>query len=198
LNKEELLAYTYNYLSYLFRSKTTLINQVILFGSVARGDFDENSDVDIFIDVDSKNEKEMNKIAERALNKFYQLEQEKWQLKGIKNKINLKIGFLEEWNLKDSLEREGIVLYSSATSPKLKKYFLFLLEPVKPIKKRIRVMRKLVGRKEKGYKDVGIISKCGGRVLNTRTFVVPVNGFKEVSSLLAKEKVIYQFEEIWE
>ena len=66
LNKEELLAYTYNYLSYLFRSKTTLINQVILFGSVARGDFDENSDVDIFIDVDSKNEKEMNKIAERV------------------------------------------------------------------------------------------------------------------------------------
>ncbi len=197
LSKDELVAYTYAYLSYLFRIKTHPINRIFLFGSVARGDFDENSDVDIFIDTEQKNEKKLKKNAERALNRFYELEREKWRLKSIPNQISLKVGSLNKWKLKESIETDGIILYSTASSPNLKKYMLFNLEPVTPLKRRMKVIRNLFGRKELGYKEHGLVAKYGGKTFNPRSFMVPSEGQPEIAAFLAREKVKFSFEEIW-
>lgn len=63
LHKESLFPYIYTYLGYLFREKNIFgkINRIFLFGSVARNDFDEQSDIDLFIDTEKKNEPELKK-----------------------------------------------------------------------------------------------------------------------------------------
>ncbi len=55
LEKNELIAYASDFVSYLLsKFKEGEINRVILHGSIARGDFDEESDIDLFIDVKDK------------------------------------------------------------------------------------------------------------------------------------------------
>lgn len=197
LSKEERFAYAYAYLSYLFRGEKPKIRRIFLFGSIARGDFDEKSDLDLFLDVDKKDEKRLTKMAERALNRFQEVEGEKWRLKGIQNKISIKVGFLEDWKLKESVEKEGIILYSTAASSNLQKFLLFNLEPITPIKKRIKVVRKLFGRKETGYKDSGLVAEYKGKILNPRSFIVSYEGLGKITAFLSKEKVRFSFEEIW-
>ncbi|MBI4454129.1 nucleotidyltransferase domain-containing protein [Candidatus Woesearchaeota archaeon] len=197
MDRDELISQIYSFISYLFRESNIKINRIFLFGSVARGDFDEESDIDIFIDVDKKNEKPIGIKAYRALNRFYEIEGEKWKLKGIKNKISLKVGALDEWELKSSIEMEGIVLYSTVASSSLKKYFLFSLPSITPVKKRNKVLRNLFGRKEKGYNDNGMISKYDGKVLSPKCFIISSEGPKEITLFLTKEKVNFSFVEIW-
>ena len=60
MERNELIAYAMDFASYL-ESKIEGINRIILHGSVSREDFDEESDIDIFIDTKEKNLK--NKTA---------------------------------------------------------------------------------------------------------------------------------------
>ena len=65
LNKFELVSCASAFVSFVLKSREidkTKIDEIILFGSVARGDFTEKSDVDIF--VNTKNE-EIEKIRDR-------------------------------------------------------------------------------------------------------------------------------------
>lgn len=194
MHREELLAKTYSFLSYLFREEPP-IKRLFLFGSVARGDFDEESDIDLFLEVGKKDEKRTKRMAEKALQRFYKIEGEKWKYRGTDNPFSLKFGPLEEWKLKNSIEREGIALYASVIAPDLKKYLLFTIRPIKPLKKRIRVVRKLFGRE--GYQEKGMVGTYHGKILDPRTFIVSADGLKEITYYLAKEKVEFRFEEIW-
>ena len=200
MNRGKLIAMSHSFVSYLFREHDldNKIHNIFLFGSVARNDFDESSDVDIFIDIEKKDEKQTEKIAQRALKKFYQIEGEKWLFKGIKNNISLKIGSLEEWELKSSIENEGIVLFSLSPTAKLKKYLLFYIKPIKSPKKRVKIIRTLFGRNEKNYKTKGLVHEFEGKTINTRVFLVPSHRMKDIASFLSKEKVNFGFEEVWQ
>ena len=75
MKKNELYAYLTDFLSILYLKKDLLtkINSIILFGSVARGDFDKKSDVDIlFINKNKKlvgkSCREISLIAGKELN----------------------------------------------------------------------------------------------------------------------------------
>ena len=200
LNKEELFPYIYSYLSYLFREKNTSsqIDQIFLFGSVARNDFDEESDIDLFIDTEKKNEPEIEKKVILTLKKFNQIEGNKWKFKGIKNTLSIKVGLLSEWELKESIEKEGIMLYStSSTQNNLKKQLLFTFSPIISPKKRVKVIRTLFGRQEKMYKDKGIVQKYEGKILSPRVFLISPDALNIVTTLFSKEKIDYFFEEIW-
>lgn len=202
MNKENFIAISYSYLSYLFRDKQIKdkIKRIYLFGSVVRGEADENSDIDIFVDIgklESSNEKIIKKQCELALKQFYKIEGKKWEYKGITNKFSLKVGNLNEWDLKNSIEREGIVLYSTTSISNLTKYLLFSFEAIKNPKKRIRVVRKLFGRKDQLYKDNGLVGKFSGKVITPRSFFVSSDGLVDITSFFSKEKVKFSFEEIW-
>lgn len=199
LNRAKLIALGYAYLSYLFREKDIQekIKAMYLFGSVARGDFDKESDIDIFIDVEKTNEAFIKKAHQSALKKLYAIEGKKWELKGIFNPFAIKIGNLDEWDLKESVIREGIILFSQSSGIKMQKYLLFSFAPITEAKKRIRVIRQLFGRMEKEYQEQGLVQKYNGKILSPRVFIVPALALKEITQFLAEEKVQYEFEEIW-
>ncbi len=199
LNKENLLALCYVYLSYLFREKNVQekIKIIYLFGSVARGDFDKESDIDIFIDAEKRNEEFIKKASSRALKKMYAIEGKKWELKGILNPFAIKIGDLEEWDLKESIMREGIVFFGQSSATRMQKYLLFSFAVIKEPKKRIRVIRRLFGRMEKEYKEHGVVQKHNGKIISSRVFLVPASALKETTQFFAEEKVQYEFQEIW-
>ncbi len=55
MNRYELIAYAMDFCSFLLKSEmANEIKKIILFGSVARGDFDSESDIDIFIDTEKE------------------------------------------------------------------------------------------------------------------------------------------------
>ena len=60
----KLIAYSYDFVSFLLEKTRYLdkINSIILFGSVAREEAGKNSDVDIFMDIISKDKKIENEI----------------------------------------------------------------------------------------------------------------------------------------
>ncbi|MBS3137200.1 nucleotidyltransferase domain-containing protein [Candidatus Woesearchaeota archaeon] len=199
LNRQIILAYCYAYISYLFREPEIKqqIKKIYLFGSCTRGDFDKESDVDIFIETDKKNELLIKKISVHALKKFNSIEQNKWELRGIANKFSLKIGDLLEWELKNSIDKEGIALYSKTSATNLQKYLLFQFNPIQKISKRVKIIRTLFGRKEINYNDNGMIDAFEGKRISPTVFIVKEEGLQEITEFLAEEKVIFSFEEIW-
>src|SRR3989338_11413321 len=98
--KNELAAYAMSFASFVMASEAgNKINNIILFGSVAKNEFDKESDVDIFIDTDAK-EKEILK----HLRLFYESQHMKtWRLIGIENEISLHVGQLDKHPLKRSI-----------------------------------------------------------------------------------------------
>lgn len=203
MNREELMAKAYAFLSYLFRDARIKerIQRVYLFGSVARNDFDEGSDIDLFVDVEKKNEEAVQNIVGRALNRFLELEGERWNLKGLTPEVKVKVGFLEEWELQPSVEREGLVLYApslAGVTGRLRKYLLFSLQPITDPAKRVKVTRTLAGRVEKEYTISGLVQQREGRFLHPRIFLIPSTAGKEIAAFLSKEKVKFTLEEIWQ
>src|SRR3989338_1825744 len=134
MKRESLIAYTMNFISFLLDEKISKdIARIILFGSVARGDYNDESDIDLFIDTKANIEKEVGKI----LSFFNQSEiQKKWELKGLKNELSLKVGNLEDYNLKRSIISDGVILYGKFKDiPEKVEYYLLFSLSFKNIKK---------------------------------------------------------------
>ena len=195
-----MLSYAQSFVSFLFRTpgvNVTDIKSVYLFGSVARGDFDEDSDIDIFINAD-KNEKEILKFSKIALKNFYRSnEYKKFSLLGITNPISVKCGDVEKWGLFRSIKAEGIIMYSSSLFPLFRKYFLVEIKPVKDITKRNRIIRKLVGRKEADRKEKGLVEQIGGQILDSRHYIIPAEKIMSVTKILSKENALFEIRELW-
>ena len=107
MKRNKLISLAQSFVAFLIESVD--IDQAILFGSVANNEFDEESDIDIFIDKEKKNEKKID----NALFLFEKSDTyQKYVITGIKNKISLKIGKLDKWpSLKRSIISNGIMLY---------------------------------------------------------------------------------------
>lgn len=200
MKKAELVAYAHAYLSYLLPRVKTKIREIILFGSVARGDFDKDSDIDLFFDVLNQKdalllEKELKQLDRR----FYESKiSEIWKQKGLTNPIAAKVGILEQWELRGSVLAEGITLQGKYRGGLPGEgYMLFSFPPIKDVTKRNRITRALFGREEKGFKKEGMVSKIGGRRISPTVFLVPLQFSRECISFLRSEKVDIELREIW-
>ena len=174
------------------------VKSIILFGSVAKNNFDNESDIDIFVECDKKDEKKISIILE--LYKKTE-EYEKLKLDGVKNEISIKSGRLGEWkNLKRSIIFGGIVLYGSyyGTPDKLNHKLLFLLN-LKGISRttKIKIWRSLYGYKQKVGKKVYISKGKVEKKLGRGAFLVPIQDSQEVISYLKRNKVKYSFLDVW-
>lgn len=199
LNYKEIIAYASAFAAFILPKID--VKEVILFGSVARGQATAESDIDLFFNIEKEEEAEKIKaIIKRELIKFQKSKiAEVWHLKGIKNEIKQEVGVLEKWKLKRSLIAEGIQLYGKYRElpEKLKHWVFFSISPIKNIAKRNKVTRALFGRKEKKYSTTGMIEKVNGKKLTSLSFVIPVENAGEFMNFLSAEKINYILFELW-
>lgn len=202
LSQTALIGYALNFTSFLLDSKIgAKISKVILFGSVARGDYTRKSDIDLFIDADENLETEIGKIL--ILYKSSQA-YKSWKLKGIKNDLSIKVGRLKEWSLRREVLSSGITLYGKFNElPEKTRYFaLIRLGMGKTgLAKQMRVWRQLYGYKQKVGKKVyvtnGLIEEADGKKLGKAVFLIPMESRFKVLAFLKKNKINYIINELW-
>ena len=184
----ELVSYAIDFASFLMQNlkESNKIKSIILFGSVARGEATSKSDVDVFVEVFSEStilEKEINKIKDD----FFESTKFKdyWNLFGIKNEINIIVGKLEDWKLKDTMLGSSIVLYSKY-SPKLdegKNKVILYWDVIKNNSKRVMLSKKLFGYSHYGKKYKGFLEVYGGVKLGANVILI----YAEEMNLFLKE-----------
>lgn len=201
MKRQSLISYAMNFASFLLDEKISQgINNIILFGSVARGDFDEESDIDVFVDTKKNIEEEVHKV----MSLFNQSElQKKWELKGIKNEISVKVGDLSKWRLRRDIITDGILLYGKFKDiAKDIEYYLLLTLSFRKFRQsqKVKLWRKLYGYKQKVGKKVyhskGIVDKSNTKRLEN-CLIVPMKNKKEILDFLNKEGIKYSVNEIW-
>ena len=193
-------AYSNYFVSFLLNELDNVsnINQIILFGSVAKEEATKNSDVDIFIDLKRK-DKNFDGIIKKIEDRFYESREALlFKNKGIYNKINVIIGKLEEWkDLKDSIESHGIVLYGPYIPEKIggRKHVIVLWSKIG--ENRGAFLNKIYGVKirDKIYK--GLVELLGGRKLGKSSVMIPAENKKDFLDLMKKYKVDYKVLEVY-
>jgi len=193
------IAYTMDFASYLV-SKIAKIDRIILHGSMARGDFNDKSDVDLFIDTREKNsEKQIKKAEENYLktDKY-----KRWSLKGYSYPFSLIVGRLDssEWkDLKRAIANTGIILYGKyiASTEKTHQYVLISFEGIKPESKRISVYRKLFGFTQEKKQYVGLASKARALKIGKGALLVPLPYAKEVMNYFYEKKAAIKVYDVW-
>ncbi len=200
------IAYAQDFASFLIQSlnqDAEKIIQLVLFGSVSRGEEGKNSDIDLFVDV--TDEIIEPKILD-AVEKFYESIKFKryWSLLGVRNKISCTVGRLKEWDsLKRSLIANGFVLYGKYSGKiKTKPYYLFIVSPGKSRNQNLVVWRALYGyiqkRGRKKYIQEGLVRRYEGRKLGNGVFIIPAGHLPKIRSFLIKNKFKHELIPFWQ
>ncbi|MBI4895917.1 MAG: nucleotidyltransferase domain-containing protein [Candidatus Aenigmarchaeota archaeon] len=203
MNKYELIAYASDFVSFILRRKDLAkeIENIILFGSIARGDFDDESDVDIFVESNKDLE---NKIQEVL--KLYNSSKQKefWELKGVRNPISVKTGIVKDWKLINrSIISDGILLYGKykALPKDLEHYALFKIHLDGERSKKVSIWRKLYGYRQKigkkTYETKGLIHELNGRRIERGVIAIPIKSMQEIYKFMKMNKINYEIFEIW-
>jgi hypothetical protein len=204
MNKR-LLSYALEFASVLVDSlneKELLgLKEIILFGSVARGEASKESDIDIFINVSKsgKNSSSIERTISYILNSEYKNSNrnypekifskkaitgfvERWKLMGMDNRINCIVGELNKWgDLKQSIISDGIILYGKYTGlVKGRSFVIISWDKIKPETKRVFLSKKLYGYNSKGKRYSGIIEGTGTIKLASNCIMVPLEDAKKV------------------
>lgn len=202
----ELIAYAMDFASFLIQKlkEKDKINNIILFGSAARGEAGKSSDIDIFVDLVKENSR-LEEDIQSCLDRFFDSVKYKdyWKLLGVKNEIKLMKGELDKWkSLKPSIIANGILLYGKY-KPEIKdgKHMVFFVwENVRPNSKRVLFNKQLFGFKqgEKFYN--GLIQKYNGERIGKGCILVPIdksvifhNHFKKYTVNVKIKKVLEYF-----
>lgn len=200
LNFKELLAYSLAFISFVI-PKIDPVKEIILFGSVARKENTKESDIDLFFNLERKADQDkIKEVISEELKKFYKSKiAEIWSLKEVKNTINVNVGKLEEWKLKRSIISDGICLYGKYKEipQNMKDFVFFNISPIRDIAKRNRIIREIFGRKEKKYSKNGILASLNGKKISPSAFIIPKDKANQIITFLSKEKIDYQFFELW-
>ncbi|MBI4896441.1 MAG: nucleotidyltransferase domain-containing protein [Candidatus Aenigmarchaeota archaeon] len=202
---KNLFPYIYDFLSLLLgdNKMKSKIKRIILFGSVARGEADEESDIDVFIDVWSKHDiletKEYVKDAEK---RFYVISEKKWSLLGITQPITCIVGILDDghWkSLRSEIISGGYTLFGKFEEKEegwahyaMINYSLSALKQAKKMK----LLRKLFGyavkKGRKKYVQYGIVEGTGGVKLSSNVLLIPVEKSRDVIKILNSSGVTAQ------
>ena len=199
----ELVSYALDFTSFLIQNikDSARINSIILFGSVARDEATKESDVDIFIDTQG-NEKNLEKEIKKITDQFFDSIKFKkyWQLLNVKNEINIIVGKLEEWKLKDSMLGSSIILYQKY-APKLKEgknMTILTWENVRQNSNRVMFNKKVFGYNYYGKFYNGLLQKYDGKKLGTNTIIVPIEHLNDFTKLFKEFKITLKIMRVFE
>jgi predicted nucleotidyltransferase len=205
MKKEIIISYLYDFLSDLMNSlNNKKINQIILFGSVAKDDFDKESDIDIFIDTEEDIEKEYK----NALFNFEKRSERTWKLKEIDFPINSIRDNLkkEKWdNLRQEISSNGIILYGRYKKElKELEHKIMITYSIKKLNsnKKMKIIRILNGYKniknKKVYIQKGLIEKTNSKKIDTNSIIIKYDYLNDFKKIFKDNKVSYTIKEIWE
>ena len=199
MKQTEIFAYTYDFISMLLEQKNIKesLNKIILFGSIARGDFDEESDVDLFFEIKKEsNEKETEQLIKETINNFEIVAEKTWNLRNINLPIKVIVGTENDvtWdNLKDEIKHYGLVLYGQYQEQKENKTLIsYSLKNLNQNEK-MNCLRKLYGyttkTKNKVYSNKGFLSTLGAVKTATNQIISKIENTKEILALLKEFNV---------
>ncbi len=192
------VSYAENALSFLFLDPTLFpfIRTIYLYGSAARGELTESSDIDIFID--SSSEKDIEAMAKAAFSRFISSQDYgKWKRLGFTFPFSIHAGDFQEWELRSSILADGIILYSKNSFLDIgNRYILFIITLPKNKKKYLHFIRTFFGRKEKGYTEHGVLHDIHGSKISSTVVVIPKEHLQTLTQFFIKEKISYRFKEV--
>ena len=207
MNKNEYLSYLYDFNRFLMVHFKKEPPEIILFGSIARGDFHKDSDIDLFINVKNKTEqKEIEQIVKRTKMEFETAASNSWFLKEINLPIKVIVGDLDSprWSaLKREIISTGRIVYGKYKElpKKLNHYYLlsFDLKNLQP-KNKVKFIRQLYGyeskKVQKVYHRTGILQERGVRI-NQNTLLISTEHHNLFLGLFKQFKIKYQIREVW-
>lgn len=169
------------------------IEQIILFGSAARGEATKKSDIDIFINVPSENKmaRAGMAIAVQAVTEAFYVTTEfrkNWKQRGIENEIKCIVGNLDEWeDLKPSIISDGIILYGKYTGVvKGRSFVVVSWEKVSPETKRVLLSKKLYGYNMNGKRYAGAVEGTQTTKLGSNCIMVPLESSKGILAVFTE------------
>ncbi len=192
-DQENRKAYAVSFVSYLLKNiDHASIDNIILYGSVAKNQSTKESDVDIFVNVKKETEKTNKNIREIADGFYSSKEAIIFKLLGVDSDINLMIGKLDDWvDLKRSILSDGILLwgkYEEKTKPSDTEHkVIFFWEGVG--KNRTAFLNKLYGYKTKKIEVKGVLGKWGAQKLGKSCVILPIKHREEMIEILKKYRV---------
>lgn len=174
---------------------------VVLYGSVARGEYDARSDVDLLLIFENEGSRERaeRKVSEIVVKLGHRLEPQCYSLDGLKRADK---SFLRE------VFREGVQLYGIVKVPSAPT--LLGLRPARlveisvdelPNVKKVKFSQALYGRTSKVgkrcYAYHGLLRGLGGRQLGRGVVEVPEDVWPELKSFLDGWRVRYKSDKVW-
>lgn len=206
---KNMFPYIFDYISIIFENVEIkkYVKRIILFGSVATGEHDKESDIDLFIDVPKNKIKRIEKIIKYTEKRFYTISKNKWSLSSINNPIKCIIGGLQEprWKeIKSEIISTGILLYGKfeVLPKKLSHYSLFTYSLSRlQQKEKMKFLRKFFGYKStkegKEYIQEGFLIGIGGKKLTSNSLLIPVEKSRQVQKLFNLFKITPEIREVW-
>ncbi|MBN1156623.1 nucleotidyltransferase domain-containing protein [Candidatus Woesearchaeota archaeon] len=202
--KSKLIPYAMDFASFLIQKieQRDLIRNIILFGSAAREESSETSDIDLFVDIVKRNTRTEQSIR-KCLEDFLASTKHKnyWKLLGIENEIKLTIGNLDEWKeLKPSIIANGLVIYgkfkTDVRSGKHRAFFIW--ENIKPNSKRVLFNKQLLGYRQNGRFYDGLMQKLNGERLGKGCLLVPLESSIAFHKLFKKYNIAVKIKKVIE
>jgi len=208
MKQNDLISYTYDFISQLIENKIIVedVKKIILFGSVVRGDFREDSDIDLFFDASRSSEK-IKDLIKKEISKFEERIKKTWVLRGIDLPIKVVVGDLEQekWKeLKQEILNYGKILYGNYKEipEKIEHKILitYILNKVQQ-KKKMALLRNLYGyvikKGNKKYIQKGLVERIEGEKINSNTLMINVVDLSEVKKIFKKFNIKYNLRDIW-
>lgn len=199
--RNDLVAYALDFASF-FVQKVALeeIQSIILFGSVARGEENRESDVDIFIDLAGEIPSAEKRYPE-IVKLFMQSVKYKhyWKPLGIENQIRLSIGKIKQWKkLHPSLVANGFTLYGKYKSlmTEGKHQTFFIWENIKPNSRRVLFNKRLFGFKGAGRDYLGLLKKYGGERMGKGCILVSLEQANIFLKFFRQNKVTVKIKKV--
>ncbi|MBU4140663.1 MAG: nucleotidyltransferase domain-containing protein [Candidatus Omnitrophica bacterium] len=179
-------------------SKIEDVKAVILYGSLARGEFTSRSDIDLFIlTTDDKTQKEVQ-------DKVIKLESE------IGRNIQPTIRTIVELQKTDTgllqnIFQEGKILYlkepsdiPSAILLQQKPFLIYSFQISSLLQKdKARFNRQLYEQTRKGYKYKGLLQDIGGQKLSSGCVMIPYKQKENIEKFFKKFKVKFEQLKVW-